>query len=119
MPFPVPRQFRVSALLTTTSVIQCCPIVRSPWEWQTRHDGEVRPKVVSMASCAPCHRVRPCATTSRRRPCKLLNSAKSISRTWRLVETRAPASLHTWAAGTSNGQPLLPNTPATAHAAQI
>ena len=42
-----------------------------------------------MASCAHCHRVSPSATTSRRRPSKLLNSARSMSRTWRFVETRA------------------------------
>ena len=39
---------------------------------------------------------------------KLLNTAKSMSRTWRFVETRAPASRHTWAAATSNGNPLSP-----------
>ena len=56
--------------------------------------------------------------TSKRRPFMLLNPAKSMPRTLRLVETRTPASLHTWAAATSNGYSLLPNTLATAHAAR-
>ena len=81
---------------------------RSPWAWQTPSRRRGGSKVVSMASCAQCHRVRPSATTSRRSPSKLLNSAKSMSRTWSLVVTRAAASLHTWAAATSNGETPLP-----------
>ena len=50
--------------------------------------------VVSMATCAPCHRVKPSATTSSLRPSSTLTSAKSKSRTKVLVLTLAPASLH-------------------------
>ena len=60
---------------------------RPPWAWETHHDEEGK-KVVSLANCAPCHGVRPSATTSRRRPPR--NSAKPTSQTRSLVETRAP-----------------------------
>ena len=66
-------------------------------------------KVVSMASCAPCHT---------RRLSNASNAAWSRSRTKTLVETRPPASLHTWAAAHSNGKPLFPNTTTLEQAAR-
>ena len=45
--------------------------------------------VVSIAKCAPCHKVSPSATTSKSHPSKLLWETKSLSRTGMFVHTRA------------------------------
>ena len=74
--------------------------------------------MVSTASCAPCHKVNPSATISNRRPSSALWSARSMSRTKAFVVTLAPASRQTCAAAHSSGNPLLPRTPASEHAAR-
>ena len=65
--------------------------------------GEGETMVASSASCEPCQRGRPLATTSMRRSSETGTSRfMSASRTWRA--TLAPASRHTRATACSRGQ---------------
>ena len=91
-PFPRPQTVRGTCALFDDELPRVWPPHgQQLLAWQTRPRRSGETKVVSIASCAPCHKVRPSATTSKRLPSKLLNTAKSMSLTWRLVETRAPA----------------------------
>ena len=72
--------------------------------------------VVSTAICAPLKRGRPSTTTSNLRVSRGLNTPMSMSRTRTLVRTRPPPSRQMRAAAFSNGNPLVPRTPATGQA---
>ena len=74
--------------------------------------------VVSIASCAPRHKLKPSAT-SNLRPSKALNSPRSMSLTHTFVATRAPASRQICAAAHSKGNSLLPNTPVSTRCAMV
>ena len=71
--------------------------------------------VASSASCEPCQRGRPLATTSMRRSSETGTSRfMSASRTWRA--TLAPASRHTRATACSRGSARVDRTPEVAQA---
>ena len=66
--------------------------------------------VVSMASWAPWCSGKPSATTSKRLVSGRFRGRRSMSRIITLVDTLAPASLHTRAAADSRAYPRRPNT---------
>ena len=73
--------------------------------------------VVSMASWAPWCSDNPSATTSKRLVSGR-SAGRSMSRISTLVDTLAPASLHTRAAADSRAYPRRPKTPTCAQAAR-
>ena len=71
--------------------------------------------VASNASCAPCQRSRPFATTSMQRA-SLTGTSMFMSASLTLRATRAPLSRQTRATACSSGRALDANTPDVAHA---
>ena len=77
-------KLRVRTFLPSSSLLQSCTI-HGRCSVPSRRTGDTI--AVSMASCAPCHSVRPSATTSSLRPSNLLCCARSRSRTNTLADT--------------------------------
>ena len=103
---PSPADLQARTFLPSSSLLQSCTIHGRCSGSRcaiAAHRGDTI--VVSMASCAPCHCVKPSATSSLR-PSNLLCCARPRSRTNTLVDTRTPASRQTW--GTLQQQPPSP-----------